>query len=327
MRIGLQITGNEEKYQALLRILKQNLTEPSHHEFIFIPDEETLKNELPALDILVCYRLSPEHFDSATSRLKWIHFGAAGIEHSLFSRLLESPVLITNARGIHGDPVSEFVIGAMLYFAKRFHDCEQFKRNRQWEQWTIARQMVQLSGKTLGIIGYGAIGKALSRKAAALGMSVIALRRRTRKTRMINRSLTLFPRHRLNDLLSRSDFVAITSPLTDETRGMIGESELAMMKPSAVIINVSRGAVTDERALVRALDSGKIAGAALDVFEKEPLPEDHPFFSLKNVLLSPHISGNFPEYQERVVLQFAQLLNRYITGGKLFNLVDKRRKY
>ncbi len=327
MRIGLQLTGNPVKYEKLLAVIREHLATHREAEFIRIPDESALRREIPTLDILVCYRLSRENFMLASSKLKWIHFGAAGIEHSLSPELLRSCVLITNARGIHRGPVSEYIIAAMLYFAKRFSDCENFKQNREWRQWEIAGQMVRLAGKTLGIIGYGAIGRELARKARAFDMEIVALRNRAVKQNKTLNPVILTETDGLSRLLKISDFIAVTCPLTPGTRGMLGRKELSLIKSSAVLINISRGAVIDEDALVSALQGKRIAGAALDVFTREPLPTDNPLFQLPNVLLSPHISGNFPEYQEDVARQFARNLNRFQAGKRLQNIVNKKKQY
>ncbi len=327
MRIGLQLTGNPEKYNQLLAVIREKFPASEGIQFIRLADESALQEELPALDILVCYRISQRKFALATERLKWIHFGAAGIEHSLFPELLKSKVLITNSKGIHKGPVSEFIFGAMLYFAKKFADCRQFKDLREWNQWKIAREMVQLTGKTLGIIGYGSIGKELARKARSFDMKIVALRRRSVKLRTVRSDFVLLGPDGLSELLGVSDFIAVTCPLTTSTLGLIGHDELTLIKPSSVIINVSRGAVIDEAALITALAERKIAGAALDVFTEEPLPAESRLFDLPNVLLSPHISGNFPEYQAAVARQFAHNLSRYLCGKKLQNIVGKKRQY
>ncbi|NOZ08613.1 MAG: D-2-hydroxyacid dehydrogenase [FCB group bacterium] len=327
MRIGLQLTGNPAKQHKLQGVIRKYVSEYRNEDFIWIADESVLKREIPTLDVLVCYRVSREIFQLASSGLRWIHFGAAGIEHSLFPELLRSDVLITNARGIHKGPVSEYIIGAMLYFSKRFSDCENFKKDREWKQWEIAARMVQLRGKTLGIIGYGAIGKELARKARAFDMEIVALKNRGVKQLKTLNPVILTGQEGLSRLLKLSDFIAVTCPLTPSTRGMLGRKELQLIKPSAVLINISRGAVVDESALIDALQGKHLAGAALDVFTREPLPADSPFFDLPNVLLSPHISGNFPEYQEEVARQFAQNLSRFQAGKRLLNIVDKKRQY
>ena len=327
MNIGLQITGNPEKYQSLLADLHTVFPEDPKVKFHHIPDSTELNRMMPNLDVLVCYKLTPASFEKRTDKLRWIHFGAAGIEHSLFHDLLRSRVTITNARGIHAGPVSEYVLGAMLYFTKRFADCQSFQVSREWTQWTIARQMTQLAGKTVGVVGYGAIGKAVLNRCQAFGMRTMAIRRTQRFPSKNRLAAQLLPVDHLPQLLQSSDFIVLALPLTPFTRHLLDESMLAMVKSTAILVNISRGAIVDEIALVSALGNHRLTGAALDVFWEEPLPPDHPLFDMDNVLLSPHISGNFPEYQRDTVLQFGVNLRRFCTGKSLLNRVGKRRLY
>ena len=327
MRIGIQLTKNPEKYKTLLSILKSALKTTNNLEFIHIPTDEELKLIIPELDILTTYHIKETSFTHATNRLKWIHFGVAGLEYSLFSDILKSKTIITNASGVHAGPVSEFVMSAILYFAKRFKDCYEFMQTTNWTQWEVAKQMVQLKGKTVGIIGFGSLGMAIAKKAKAFDMKVIATRRLQKKVEHKKTVDELIPISKLSHLLKNSDFVVVACPLTPITIGMIGKRELSTMKSSAIIINIARGEIINEAALIKALQNKTIAGAALDVFQKEPLPKESPLFALDNVFLSPHISGNFPEYQHDVMVQFADNLNRYLAGKDLKNRVCKKRLY
>lgn len=326
-KIGIQLTKNKAKYEYLLNLLNSNLNVKRGLEFVYISDDLDLKNKISQLDILTTYGISENLFLHASDQLKWIHFGAAGIDQSLFPSILKSRTIITNASGIHSGPVSEFVIGIILYLSKQFRGCENFKNNARWTQWELARQTIQLNGKTVGIIGFGKIAKAIAKKAKAFDMKVIATRRLQKKVE--NKKLVdeLIPLTDLDYLLRKSDYVVIACPLTPLTVGMIGNKELAKMKSSAFIINIARGPIIDEKALIEVLKNQKIMGAGLDVFSTEPLDKESPLFELDNVFLSPHISGNFPEYQEDVVLQFSDNLNRYFSGQNLKNRVCKKRLY
>ena len=327
MRIGIQLTKNPGKYKTLLSVLKSELYTTNGLEFIHILTDEDLAHILSNLDILTTYHINKISFACATDRLKWIHFGVAGLENNLFSDLLKSKTIITNASGIHAGPVSEFVIAAILYFSKRFKDSQEFMQTRTWKQWEVAKQMIQLKGKTLGIIGFGSLGKAIAKKAKAFNMKVIATRRLQKKVENKKIVDELIPVSNLSHLLKNSDFVVIACPLTPLTKSMISKKELSQMKSSAFIINIARGAIINEVALIEALKSKTIAGAALDVFDIEPLPKESPLFTLDNVFLSPHISGNFLEYQHEVVVQFSDNLNRYLSGKDLKNRVCKKRLY
>ena len=327
LKVGIQLTQNPEKYKYLLFVLKSELYTTSGLEFVHIPTDEKLTKMIPELDILTTYHIKETSFANATAQLKWIHFGIAGLEHSLFPDILKSKTIITNASGIHAGPVSEFVMSAILYFAKRFKDCQKFMQTKNWTQWEVAKQMVQLKGKTIGIIGFGSLGKAIAKKAKAFDMKVIATRRLQKKVEHKKTVDELIPVSNLSHLLKNSDFVVIACPLTPVTKNMIGKRELSEMKSTAFIINIARGEIINEAALINALQNKTLAGAALDVFEKEPLPKESPLFVLDNVFLSPHISGNFPEYQHDVMVQFADNLNRYLAGKDLKNRVCKKRLY
>ncbi len=327
LKVGIQLTQNPEKYKYLLSVLKSELHTTSGLEFVHIPTDEKLTKMIPELDILTTYHIKETSFANATAQLKWIHFGIAGLEHSLFPDILKSKTIITNASGIHAGPVSEFVMSAILYFAKRFKDCQKFMQTKNWTQWEVAKQMVQLKGKTIGIIGFGSLGKAIAKKAKAFDMKVIATRRLQKKVEHKKTVDELIPVSNLSHLLKNSDFVVIACPLTPVTKNMIGKRELSEMKSTAFIINIARGEIINEAALINALQNKTLAGAALDVFEKEPLPKESPLFALDNVFLSPHISGNFPEYQHDVMVQFADNLNRYLAGKDLKNRVCKKRLY
>jgi phosphoglycerate dehydrogenase-like enzyme len=326
-KIGIQLTKNKAKYEYLLNLLNSNLNVKKGLEFVYISDDLDLKNKISQLDILTTYGISENLFLHASDQLKWIHFGAAGIDQSLFPSILKSRTIITNASGIHSGPVSEFAIGMILYLSKQFRGCENFKNNAEWTQWELARQTIQLNGKTVGIIGFGKIAKAIAKKAKAFDMKVIATRRLQKKVENKKIVDELIPLTDLDYLLRKSDYVVIACPLTPLTDGMIGNKELAKMRSSAFIINIARGPIIDEKALIEVLKNQKIMGAGLDVFSIEPLDKESPLFGLDNVFLSPHISGNFPEYQEDVVLQFSDNLNRYLSGQNLKNRVCKKRLY
>ncbi len=327
MKIGIQLTKNKTKYQNLLSILKSDLISNEKIEFLFIDDSKNLKNKICDLDVLLTYSIEEEIFLNKSDKLKWIHFGSAGIEHSLFPSILKSKTIITNASGVHSGPVSEFVMGMLIYLSKQFRGCEKFKINRSWTQWELARGTIQLKGKTVGILGFGKIGKAIAKKAKAFDMKVIATRRLQKKVESTRIADELIPTSKLDYLLTESDYVVIACPLTPLTKGMIGKEKLNKMKQTAFIINIARGGIINELELIDVLSKNKIAGAALDVFEKEPLNKKSPLFDLENVFLAPHISGNFPEYQVDVINQFVQNLNKFLSGKNLINRVCKKRLY
>jgi phosphoglycerate dehydrogenase-like enzyme len=289
-------------------------------------DLEFLKQRAPDADVI----LNGFHDGSAlrailplATRLKWIHALSAGVEKVLSPELLESPVPLTNGRGVFGPALAEFSIAAMLYFAKDLRRLVRQQQASRWEQFDVAF----LRDQTLGVIGYGGIGREAARLAHALGMKVLALRRRppsAENDSILERSFT---RDQLNEMLGLSDYVLAAAPLTPETQGMVGYGEFHFMRPSAVFINVGRGAVVVEQALISALNQAAIRGAALDVFETEPLPADHPFYGMENVLLSPHCADHTTGWMELAVKQFIENFERFRNGQPLEFMVDKQAGY
>ena len=215
----------------------------------------------------------------------------------------------------------------MLFFSKMFRDFETFKNTKKWAQWDIAKKIVELKGQTLGIIGYGSIGKDVAKKAKAFGMNVIATRRLQKKVESNKFVDQLIPTSDLKVLLKNSDYVVISCPLTPLTTNLISLKELKLMKENAIIINIARGQIINQDDLIDALENTIISGAALDVFAKEPLEESSKLFDLDNVIISPHISGNYPNYQKDMIDQFADNLNRFVLGKTLKNRVCKKRLY
>lgn len=258
-------------------------------------------------------------------RLKWIHSLAAGVDKVLFPELIESPVIVTNARGVFKRSLAEFAVAGMLYFYKRIRRLVENQRAHRWDDFLVD----WLRGKTMGVVGYGEIGRECAMLAKALGVRIYATRRKPEASANDPILDRMFPVTALAEMLKEVDVVLTAAPLTPETRHMIGEAEFRVMKPSALIINVGRGPVIDEAALVRALREKQIAGAALDVFETEPLPADHPFWDMENVLISPHCTDRTrdPDWLDLSAQCFVENFWRYRDGQPLLNVVDKRAGY
>jgi phosphoglycerate dehydrogenase-like enzyme len=272
--------------------------------------------------------------------LKWVQLHSAGVDHLLGHPLMKSDILLTTTSGIHATPIAEYVFASILAFNRRVPQMLTYQSRREWPQgrWNLFARP-ELRDRTLGIIGYGSIGREVGRIARCFGMRVVATKRSVSQMRDVGYAVQgtgdrkgalldeAFPPERLSDMLGLCDYVVVTVPLTPETRKLIGEAGLRAMKPSAYLVNISRGETVDEAALIRALQEGWIAGAGLDVFEEEPLPSDSPLYDLENVILSPHVSGFTLRYDERASDLFAENLRRYLTGEPLLNLVDKERGY
>lgn len=269
-------------------------------------DVDVLRDALRDADVIVVApregRLLREVWPHA-ARVRWVHALAAGVESLVFPEL---DVTLTNSRGIFADALGEWALAAMLFFAK---DLRRLVRNQDASLWAPFN-VTRLEAATVGIIGFGSIGRAVARRAEALDMRIVA----TRATP-------------LDELLAAADYVVISTPLTPETRRLIAARELALMKPNAVLINIGRGAVVDEAALIDTLRAGRIRGAALDVFENEPLAAGHPFWSMENVLLSPHCADHTDDAHDRTMQFFLENLRRFQDGEPLVNLVDKAKGY
>jgi phosphoglycerate dehydrogenase-like enzyme len=249
-----------------------------------------------------------EVFPKAT-RARWAHVLSAGVEHVLTPEIIQSSIPLTNGRGVFARPLGEWIVGAMIYFAYEFRRIIKNQEAARWEKYDHE----ELYGRTLAIVGYGGIGAAAAERAQAFGMRVLTARRRERSD--------------LKAILAEADYIAVTAPLTPETRGMIAAPQFAVMKPAAVIINVGRGAVIDEAALICALQTNQIRGAALDVFATEPLPSEHPFYRMENVLLSPHSADSLPNSRDLAVEFFVENFERFRKGEPLQNIVDKHAGY
>jgi phosphoglycerate dehydrogenase-like enzyme len=258
----------------------------------------------------------------ANPDVRWVHSRAAGLDNLLFPELIESPVVLTNGTGVFSQSLGEFALAAILYFAKDFPRMIRNQRAGRWEQFDVD----EIAGQTVGIVGYGDIGRAAARRVHAMGMHVLALKRHAPSAAdpLIEQ---FYGPQELSAMLARCDYVVVAAPLTPETRHMIGDAAFAAMKPSAVIINIGRGPVIDQAALVRALESRQIRGAGLDVFEKEPIPPGDPMYTFENVLLSPHCADHTRDWLDQAMRFFLQQYDRFCNGQPLENIVEKHLGY
>ncbi len=274
---------------------------------------EAFADAAPEADVILNWTGSRELLRQVwrmTPRVRWIHARSAGLDEVLFPELIESPVPLTNARGVFSEILGEFVMAAVLFFAKGLRRMVRSQEAGVWDQFDT----IEVAGQTMGVMGMGDIGTAAARRAEAMGMRVMGLGRADGPERK-------------RDLLAGADYVVLSLPLTPETSGIIGAAELRAMKPAAVLINVGRGPLVDEAALIAALRERRIGGAALDVFNEEPLPPGHPYFALDNLLLSAHAADHTPDWQQRAMQLFLENFERYRKGEPLRNVVDKRRGY
>ncbi|WP_031498459.1 D-2-hydroxyacid dehydrogenase [Bryobacter aggregatus] len=252
-------------------------------------------------------------------KLRWLHSLSAGVDHLMATSLRESHIPVTNAKGAYSQSLGEYCIAAMLFFAKDLRRMLNSQKAGKWDVFDID----MLQGKTLGILGYGDIGKASARRAKAFGMKVIALRRRPEKSAGDECADEIWGMDRKQELMAVSDYLLLAMPATPDTKGIVSTEELKAMKSDAVIINLGRGNAIDERALITALQEKSIRGAALDVFEVEPLPEGHVFYSLDNILVSFHTADHSRTWLEDSMEIFLANFDRFVKGEALQNLVDK----
>ena len=289
-------------------------------------DPEQLKAQAPEADAVLYAHGSPDLLTEVlrqAKRLRWVHSLWTGVESILTPELRNHPAALTNGRGVFRWPLADWVVGVMLSFAFDFRRIISQQEQAEWKPFVGST----LHGRTLGIVGYGSIGSAIAERARPFGMKIAALRRRQELSAGDPQVDVSYAKTQLKDLMASSDYVVAVTPLTEETKGMIGATEIDAMKPTAIFINIGRGPVVDEGALVRALQAGRIRGAALDVFSTEPLPREHPFWKMSNVLLSPHTADRIEGFLEPAFECFFENLARFERGEALTNEVDKNAGY
>ncbi len=300
--------------------------------------------EIPAeiwgrTEVLYTDRVLPQ--PALVPNLRWIQFHFAGIDFAVDAPLLHRPdLLVTTLSGAAAGNMAEFALTMMLALGHRLPEMSVLQARSEWPSNRGERlRALELRGSTVGIIGYGSIGRELARMVVALGGTVLAAKRdvmHPQDTGYMPEGMgdpngdlftRLYPIQALCSMIKECDFVVITVPLSPETRGLIGAEQLTAMKPGAYLVNVSRGAVVDQNALTTALQEKRIAGAALDVFVDEPLPASSPLWRLPNLIISPHISGFSQRYNERATVMFAENLSQYLSGGPLYNRFDFEKGY
>ncbi len=294
---------------------------------LHLPNYDRLTEELPDTDIFVGYSLRAEQLKDA-KKLKWIHSTAAGVAQLMYPELRDSGIMVTNPSGIFSVPMAEHTMGLLLALARNFPDSVRQQDRARWSQqeiWDMPQHLTELNGKVLLIVGYGSIGREVAKRAKAFDMRVWGVTRSGGGDR--TNAEKIFPATKLLDVLPDADYLLITAPETAETGHLIGAAQIARMKRGARLINVSRGSLLDEAALLRALESGALGGAALDVAHMEPLPAESPLWKAPNLFLTPHTSAVSDKLWERETALLVDLLERWFDGRELFNLVDFARGY
>jgi len=303
---------------------------------------ETISDDLwREVEVLYMSFATPLPAPEKVPKLRWVQLYSAGADYIFNHPLFHTQVIFTTTSGIHAIPIAEYVFTMVLAWSHRLPALLDLQKQGQWPQNSVRLTSLmpeELRGKSIGIVGYGSIGRQVARLAQAFGMRILAMARgsdhRDRGYQIANvgdSEGTLPERYfapgQLHSMLAECDVVVIAVPLTPSTRGMFNKAAFKAMKSTAFLVNIARGEVCNESDLIRALEEKQIAGAALDVFEHEPLPSDSPLWRLPDVLISPHISGLTPRYDERATELFAENLRRYMTGEPLLNVVDKTLGY
>jgi len=324
IKVVVALTKKCQDFDAFCEVVCSSSKIKNKVDFVFSEDKENLREIIADADILVCMKIDREAFSRAKN-LKWIHLGLAGVDKALLPEVVKSKIKLTSSKGIHAQTLAELIMGMILGFAKGIVLSMSFKNKKVWGFEQVIQSRFGLEGKVLGIIGLGLIGNEVAKKAKAFGMKVIAVKNRPgRAPRNVDE---VYAKWELNQVLKQSDFVFLSVPLTKETYHLFGREEFDQMKKTAFLINTARGPVVDKKALIDALKKKKIAGAGLDVFEKEPLPRSSELWNLDNVIITPHVGGAMPDYYRKVGQVFKDNLERFLQGRRLKNLVNRKLGY
>jgi len=316
--VGFEPERFSESYRTQIQEIAPDM------RLLVTKDREEIEAALDDIEIAACQ--FPRDLLLRARNLRWYQQWSAGADW--LQRHLEAAELdfvLTSTSGMHEIQVTEHIFALLLALGRRIDWSVRAQMRAEWMGWDEKRDVFELADKTMVLIGVGAIGERTAQVAAAFDMRVVGVRRDPERS-AAGVEVMVGP-GRLLDVLPEADFVVITAPLTDETRGMIGEPELRAMKPTTYIVNIGRGGIIDEGALIQALQESRIAGAGLDVFEEEPLPKDSPLWKQENVIVTAHYAGITPRYDERAMAIFLDNLRRYKAGEPLRNVVDKKLGY
>jgi phosphoglycerate dehydrogenase-like enzyme len=297
------------------------------HQFLQFPSYDNVPDEIEDTDVFIGWSLRPQQFVVA-KKLRWIHSPAAAIHQLMYPELIASNVILTNSSDIHGAVVAEHAIAVLLALAKRLPQAMQYQRKREWAQtqlWREQHKPREVADATVVVVGMGGIGREFIKRAKALGMKILGVRENPAKG--LDGADAVYSSAQIDEIIPQADYVLLCTPVTPATTSIMNAARLSKMKPDAYLINVARGPLIDEAALLDTLKNHCIAGAALDVFTEEPLPPDSPFWSLDNLLITPHTAAVTEKLWERHYKNIVENMHRFIAGQPLLNEVDKRRGY
>ncbi len=296
-------------------------------EIVHLPDNQRIDDEIVDSDVLMAWSIRPEQI-AAANKLRWIHSPAAAVNQLMFPEIVDSEIVVTNAREVHGPVVAEHVMALIFALAKKIPQSAILQQKHIWGQqilWDEQPRIREVAGATLGMVGLGSIGRAVVKSAKALGMHVIAVREHPEKGS--EGADQVVPPAQIDEVFRQADYIVLAAPVTATTTAIANARRIALMKTTSCLINVGRGPLVDEPALMQALVDKKIGGAALDVFPQEPLPADSPLWSVPNLLLTPHTAALTDKLWERHYKLFSDNLRRYLAGQTLLAVVDKRKGY
>ena len=294
-----------------------------HVGFVVTASAEETQREIEDADAIFEHGVSPEMIRRA-KKLRWIQRGGVGVEGLMFPELVNSDIVLANARGTTGINIAEHVMALILAFSRTINILVKRQMDKVWES-RANLPVLEIAGETLGILGLGSIGLQVAKRAHAFDMRLLAVdATQTEKPDYVE---SLWRLDRLHEMLEQADFVSICCPLTPETEGMMSSAEFRVMKPTAFLINIARGKIVHQPALIEALRAGELAGAGLDVTNPEPLPKESPLWEMDNVIITPHHAGQSPKAPRRVFELFCENLKRFVAGEPLINVVDKTRGY
>ncbi len=294
---------------------------PSVHIAIANDRQDALEK---IVDADAAYNFVTPELIKAGKKLRWVQVPSAGVEGYLFDELVESDIVLTNAKGLYGIHIAEHVMALILSFSRAINILIRRQMDEIWES-RANLPVTEIAEQTLGVIGLGGIGLEVAQRAHAFGLRILAID--PTQTQQPDYVEHLWRSDKLHDMLRKSDFVAICCPLTHQTRQMMGEEEFKNMKPTAYLINIARGGIVDQEALIKALQSKEIAGAGLDTTTPEPLPKGNPLWQMENVIITPHMAGQSPYSGRRLMALLCENLKRLVAGKPLLNVVDKKLEY
>lgn len=296
-------------------------------EVVHLHDYDRVNDEIANADIAIAWSLRGEQI-AAANKLKWIHSTATAVHALMSDELRAGDITVTNARDVHGPVVAEHAMALIFALAKRLPQAVRFQQQKHWAQqdiWNTMPRPRELKGATITIVGLGGIGRPLAKMASALGMRVIGVREHTE--RVCEGVEKIYGFADLDEALGQADFVVLALPVTPKTHHLMNAARLARLKPDAYLINVGRGVLIDEVALIDALRRKSFAGAALDVTEEEPLPPESPLWAMDNVFITPHIASLTEQMWERHYETFTQNLRRFLNHEPLLWMIDKEKAY